>query len=33
VFLEQNKEVLATIPPPQVALAYYRAQDLYMFDE
>jgi hypothetical protein len=33
-FLESNREVLSTIPPPQVALAYYRGSaDLYMFAE
>jgi hypothetical protein len=33
VFLEANKDILATIPPPLVALTYYRSQDLYLFDE
>lgn len=32
-FLETNREVLKTIPPPMVALNYYRNQDLYLFDE
>jgi hypothetical protein len=33
VFVEQNRELLATIPPPAVALAYYKSADLYLFDE
>lgn len=33
VFVKQNKELLATIPPPRVALDYYLNQDLYLFDE
>ena len=32
VFAEQNKEILKTIPPPLVALNYYKSGDLYMFD-
>ncbi|GFH31862.1 ubiquinol oxidase, partial [Haematococcus lacustris] len=31
-FLESNRELLASIPPPVVALNYYRNQDLYLFD-
>lgn len=30
MFLEANKELLATIPPPMVALNYYKNQDLYL---
>jgi len=33
VFVESNKELLETIPPPKVALSYYLNQDLYLFDE
>ncbi len=33
VFVESNKDLLATIPPPQVAVQYYKAADLYLFDE
>lgn len=33
VFLEQNKDILAKIPPPTVAVHYYRNKDLYLFDE
>ncbi|GAX78356.1 hypothetical protein CEUSTIGMA_g5798.t1 [Chlamydomonas eustigma] len=33
VFVENNKELLETIPPPKVALSYYLNQDLYLFDE
>eukprot|EP00878_Enallax_costatus_P016845 GHUV01017681.1.p1 GENE.GHUV01017681.1~~GHUV01017681.1.p1 ORF type:complete len:375 (+),score=118.45 GHUV01017681.1:809-1933(+) len=32
-FVESNKELLASLPPPMVAAAYYRNQDLYIFDE
>eukprot|EP00197_Chlamydomonas_leiostraca_P009674 CAMPEP_0202865230 /NCGR_PEP_ID=MMETSP1391-20130828/5395_1 /ASSEMBLY_ACC=CAM_ASM_000867 /TAXON_ID=1034604 /ORGANISM="Chlamydomonas leiostraca, Strain SAG 11-49" /LENGTH=443 /DNA_ID=CAMNT_0049545039 /DNA_START=93 /DNA_END=1424 /DNA_ORIENTATION=+ len=32
-FLEENRDMLATLPPPMVALNYYRNQDLYLFDE
>lgn len=31
-FILENKELLATIPPPRVALDYYLNQDLYLFD-
>ena len=30
VFVETNKDLLATIPPPKVALNYYLNEDLYM---
>ncbi|WIA39156.1 hypothetical protein OEZ86_005284 [Tetradesmus obliquus] len=32
-FVESNQEALAALPPPLVAAAYYRNEDLYMFDE
>lgn len=32
-FADANEELLKTLPPPMVALNYYRAGDLYMFDE
>jgi ubiquinol oxidase len=32
-FAEQNEELLRTIPPPLVALNYYKAGDLYLFDQ
>ncbi|KAL4447289.1 hypothetical protein ABPG77_007322 [Micractinium sp. CCAP 211/92] len=32
-FAEQNREVLQQIPPPLVALNYYKSGDLYLFDE
>lgn len=31
--MQSNKEILESIPPPRVALAYYRNADLYLFDE
>lgn len=31
-FAEQNKELLQSIPPPLVALNYYKGGDLYLFD-
>ena len=31
-FAEQNKELLESMPPPLVALEYYKGGDLYMFD-
>ncbi len=31
-FIDENKELLASIPPPMVALNYYRNEDLYLFD-
>ena len=33
VFAEQNKELLKMIPPPLVALNYYKSGDLYLFDQ
>lgn len=33
VFAEQNKDLLSTIPPPLVALNYYKSGDLYLFDQ
>ena len=33
VFAEQNKELLKKIPPPLVALNYYKSGDLYLFDQ
>jgi ubiquinol oxidase len=32
-FAETNKELLQSLPPPLVALEYYRAGDLYYFDQ
>eukprot|EP01025_Chloroclados_australasicus_P057175 TRINITY_DN7117_c0_g1_i13.p2 TRINITY_DN7117_c0_g1~~TRINITY_DN7117_c0_g1_i13.p2 ORF type:complete len:450 (+),score=69.27 TRINITY_DN7117_c0_g1_i13:187-1536(+) len=32
-FVDENQELLRSIPPPMVAAKYYRSQDLYMFDE
>jgi len=32
-FADANAQLLSTIPPPLVALQYYRSPDLYMFDE
>uniref|UniRef100_A0A383WPK4 Ubiquinol oxidase n=1 Tax=Tetradesmus obliquus TaxID=3088 RepID=A0A383WPK4_TETOB len=32
-FVESHQEALAALPPPLVAAAYYRNEDLYMFDE
>ncbi|PRW56883.1 plastid terminal oxidase [Chlorella sorokiniana] len=32
-FAEQNREQLQGIPPPLVALNYYKSGDLYLFDE
>ena len=31
-FTEQNKDILKSMPPPLVALEYYKGGDLYMFD-
>lgn len=31
-FINENRELLATIPPPMVALNYYLNEDLYLFD-
>lgn len=32
-FVDANKELLQTLPPPFVAVQYYRGDDLYLFDE
>lgn len=32
-FAEQNAELLKSIPPPLVALNYYKSGDLYLFDQ
>ena len=32
-FVAQNAEKLRALPPPRVALEYYLAGDLYLFDE
>ncbi|KAI3428133.1 hypothetical protein D9Q98_006516 [Chlorella vulgaris] len=32
-FAAENKDMLETIPPPLVALNYYKSGDLYLFDE
>nr|QKY15004.1 plastid terminal oxidase (PTOX) [Polytomella parva] len=32
-FVEVNRDLLKQIPPPMVALSYYRTKDLYLFDE
>ncbi|BDA41368.1 probable ubiquinol oxidase 4, chloroplastic/chromoplastic at C-terminar half [Coccomyxa sp. Obi] len=32
-FVEENAELLKTLPPPVVALEYYKNGDLYLFDE
>lgn len=32
-FADANEELLKTLPPPRVAVEYYLAGDLYMFDE
>lgn len=31
-FVEENEELLKTLPPPMVAVSYYKDEDLYMFD-
>ena len=31
-FTEQNRDILKSLPPPLVALEYYKGGDLYMFD-
>ena len=33
VFAEDNKSMLESIPPPLVALNYYKSGDLYLFDQ
>ena len=32
-FFEQNEAALKEIPPPLVALNYYKGGDLYLFDQ
>jgi len=32
-FLDENEELLKSLPPPRVARVYYQNEDLYMFDE
>lgn len=32
-FFEENEELLKSLPPPCVALEYYKAGDMYIFDE
>lgn len=32
-FADANEEILKTMPPPLVALQYYKGDDLYMFDQ
>jgi len=32
-FVEENRALLKSLPPPEVAVEYYRDGDLYMFDE
>lgn len=32
-FVEQNEDLLKSIPPPLVALNYYKSGDLYLFDQ
>lgn len=31
-FVEENAEVLEAMPPPMIALQYYKGEDLYYFD-
>ena len=31
-FLDQNEEALKSLPPPQVALEYYKGPDMHLFD-
>ena len=33
LILQANEEALKELPPPLVALEYYRGGDLYMFDD
>ena len=33
VFFNENRERLKTLPPPKVARSYYKAADLYLFDD
>eukprot|EP00238_Polyblepharides_amylifera_P005579 CAMPEP_0196584484 /NCGR_PEP_ID=MMETSP1081-20130531/47193_1 /TAXON_ID=36882 /ORGANISM="Pyramimonas amylifera, Strain CCMP720" /LENGTH=439 /DNA_ID=CAMNT_0041905697 /DNA_START=123 /DNA_END=1442 /DNA_ORIENTATION=+ len=32
-FLDQNEDLLKTLPPPAAALQYYESTDMYLFDE
>ncbi|GFR41184.1 hypothetical protein Agub_g1853, partial [Astrephomene gubernaculifera] len=32
-FVDRNRALLRSVPPPMVALQYYLAEDLYLFDE
>eukprot|EP00270_Netrium_digitus_P019752 TRINITY_DN7871_c0_g2_i1.p1 TRINITY_DN7871_c0_g2~~TRINITY_DN7871_c0_g2_i1.p1 ORF type:complete len:599 (+),score=109.40 TRINITY_DN7871_c0_g2_i1:254-1798(+) len=32
-FVDQNEELLKSLPPPPAAISYYNSGDLYMFDE
>jgi len=32
-FVDANKELLKTLPPPVEALEYYNGNDMYLFDE
>ena len=31
-FIDQNEKELKALPPPQVALEYYKAKDMYLYD-
>ena len=31
-FVEDNADLLKTIPPPMIAIQYYKGEDLYYFD-
>jgi len=31
-FLEENSDILKTLPPPPIAVNYYQKGDLYLFD-
>lgn len=32
-FVDENEEILKTLPPPPIAVEYYESKDLYMYDE
>jgi len=32
-FVKKNKDILETMPPPDIAVEYYRGDDLYIFDD
>eukprot|EP00884_Botryococcus_braunii_P010314 jgi/Botrbrau1/19284/Bobra.0073s0027.1 len=32
-FVDENEELLKSLPPPRVALEYYKAGDMYLYDE